>query len=133
MLQNHSRRRFLLWTCAAPITLSASGAAVAQQGGPGGRPPGEQHTNATNTTMRNGSADASTGGPAAPDADPKAVLKANDKDIRSNVTKLESLAEDLKKEVDATDSASVLSLSMVHKAEEIEKLAHHIATLARGG
>ena len=42
------------------------------------------------------------------------------------------LAEDLKKEVDKTDSADVLSLQMVKKAEEIEKLARQIKNLARG-
>jgi hypothetical protein len=42
------------------------------------------------------------------------------------------LADELKKDVDATDSSNVLSLGMVHKAEEIEKLARHIASLARG-
>jgi hypothetical protein len=60
------------------------------------------------------------------------VLKANDKDIKSNVLKLAELAEELKREVEKTDSANVLSLPMVHKAEEIERLAKHIATLARG-
>ena len=144
MQQNHPRRRFLFWTFAAPLALSAGAAAAPQQGGPAPvRPPGQQHgagmgsgggpanPNA-NGTHDGGSINASTGGPAAPEPDPKEVLKANDKDIKSNVTKLADLAEALKKQVDATDSASVLSLSMVHKAEEIEKLAHHIALLARG-
>jgi hypothetical protein len=68
----------------------------------------------------------------APTPDRKEVLKANDKDIKSNVLKLAELAEELKREVEKTDSANVLSLPMVHKAEEIERLAKHIATLARG-
>lgn len=68
----------------------------------------------------------------APTPDPKEVLKANDKDIKSNILRLSELAQQLKQEVEKTDSANVLSLPMVHKAEEIEKLAHHIATLARG-
>ena len=68
----------------------------------------------------------------APAPDPKEVLKANDKDIKSNVLRLSELAQELKQEVEKTDSANVLSLPMLHKAEEIEKLAHHIASLARG-
>ena len=67
-----------------------------------------------------------------PTPDRKEVLKANDKDIKSNVLKLAELAEELKREVEKTDSSNVLSLPMVHKAEEIERLAKHIATLARG-
>jgi len=68
----------------------------------------------------------------APTPDKKEVLKANDKDIKSNVLRLAELAEELKREVEKTDSANVLSLPMVHKAEEIERLAKRIATLARG-
>jgi hypothetical protein len=144
MQQNHPRRHFLFWTLAAPLAFSASATAASQQGGPAPvRPPGQQHgagqgygggpaSAGANGTHDGGSINASTGGPAAPDPDPKEVLKANDKDMKSNVSRLADLAEELKKEVEATDSSSVLSLGMVHKAEEIEKLAHHIALLARG-
>lgn len=64
--------------------------------------------------------------------DPRRILKANQKDIKENVDRLVRLAEELKKEVDKTDSAEMLSLSLVRKAEEIEKLARHIKNLARG-
>lgn len=67
-----------------------------------------------------------------PAPDPNAVLKANQKNIKRDVQKLLELAQDLKKEVDKTDSAEILNLSLVHKAEEIEKLAHQIRTLAKG-
>jgi len=64
--------------------------------------------------------------------DPHALLKDNQKNIKKDVERLVELAEDLKKEVDKTDSADVLSLQMVKKAEEIEKLARQIKNLARG-
>ena len=64
--------------------------------------------------------------------DPHALLKENQKNIKKDVERLVELAEDLKKEVDKTDSADVLSLQMVKKAEEIEKLARQIKNLARG-
>ncbi|HUK31217.1 MAG TPA: hypothetical protein VLV89_08895 [Candidatus Acidoferrum sp.] len=69
--------------------------------------------------------------PATPKADPK-LLKTNQTGIKTNVEKLAELAEELKKQVEGTDSTKVLSLDMIKKSQEIEKLAHTIATLAKG-
>lgn len=66
-----------------------------------------------------------------PKVDKKAVLKDNQKQIQQDVQKLYTLASELKDEVSKTDSTSVLSLAMVRKAEEIEKLAKQIKNLAR--
>lgn len=151
MYQNHTRRRFLFWTIAGPAVLGgaarAAGSAPAGQDGqqqnsgdvktPGQRtgPVGDPAGSSQNTMHlgdHTGNSNAAAGGPNAPEPDPKAVLKANAKDIKSDVARLSGLVDELKKQVDATDSTSVLSLAMVHKAEDIEKLAHHIATLARG-
>jgi hypothetical protein len=68
--------------------------------------------------------------PTKPDTRP--LLKLNAKEIKKDVQRLVQLAEELKKEVDKTDPAEVLSVSLVRKAEEIEKLAKHIKSLARG-
>src|ERR1700674_2516391 len=57
--------------------------------------------------------------PPSPDPDPHKVLKSYDKDIKKDIQKLLELAQELKKEVDKTDSAEVLNLSMMKKAEEI--------------
>lgn len=62
----------------------------------------------------------------------KALLDANEKDIKKNVERLYELASDLKTEVEKTDSRKVLSLALIKKAEEIEKLAKDIKTRARG-
>lgn len=62
----------------------------------------------------------------------KALLEANEKDIKKNIEKLFQLATDLKTEVEKTDSSQILSLALVKKAEEIEKLAHDIKTRAKG-
>ncbi len=62
----------------------------------------------------------------------KAMLEANEKDIKKSVEKLYQLASDLKAEVDKTNSSQVLSLALVKKAEEIEKLAKDIRTRAKG-
>ncbi len=64
--------------------------------------------------------------------EPRVVLKANQKDLKRDVERLAELAEELKKEVEKTDSTEILSLQLVRKAEEIEKLAKHIKSLARG-
>ena len=62
----------------------------------------------------------------------KAILEANEKDIKKSVEKLYTLASELKAEVEKTDSIQVLSLGLVKKAEEIEKLAKDIKTRAKG-
>ena len=62
----------------------------------------------------------------------KAALQENEKDIKKKVEKLFQLATELKEEVDKTDSAKVLSVAMLKKAEEIEKLAKDIKSRAKG-
>jgi TolA-binding protein len=68
----------------------------------------------------------------APKLDPKLILEANQKEMRKNVEKLYDLASELKAEVEKTDSVQVLSLSMVKKTEEIERLAKEIRNRAKG-
>jgi hypothetical protein len=67
-----------------------------------------------------------------PKLDPKLILEANQKEIKKNVEKLFDLASELKAEVEKTDSVQVLSLAMVRKTEEIEKLAKDIRSRAKG-
>ena len=62
----------------------------------------------------------------------KAILQENQKQIKKDVEKLFQLAEELKKEVEKADASEVLSLNVVRKAEEVEKLAKRIKNLARG-
>ena len=60
------------------------------------------------------------------------MLEENQKDIKKKVQKLYELATELKGEVDKTDSSKVLSLNLVRKAEEIEKLAREIKNRSKG-
>ena len=69
--------------------------------------------------------------PLPPRADPKVQLKEDQKTLRHDVDRLLQLAKDLKEEADKTQETEILSLSLVKKAEEIEKLAHQIKDLAR--
>jgi hypothetical protein len=70
-------------------------------------------------------------GPALPSPDKK-ILESNDKDMKKKVEELYELAKELKDEVEKTDSSKVLSLNLVRKAEEIEKLAHDIKNRSKG-
>jgi hypothetical protein len=62
----------------------------------------------------------------------KKVLDDNEKDIKKKVERLYELATELKTEVDKTDSSKVLSVNLVKKAEEIEKLARDIKNRSKG-
>jgi hypothetical protein len=65
--------------------------------------------------------------------DTKEILKQNQHQIEENVEKIYKLAGQLKDEVEKTDAANTLSLPMIQKAEQIEKLAKQVKNLARGG
>jgi len=67
-----------------------------------------------------------------PKPNEREILKANQKDLKRDVQRLLELAQDLQKEVEKTDSSAILSVSVVRKAEEIERLAKRIKGLARG-
>lgn len=64
-------------------------------------------------------------------ADPKVLLKDDQKELRRDVDRLLQLAKDLKDESDKTPETDVLSLSLVKKVEDIEKLARQIKDLIR--
>jgi hypothetical protein len=76
--------------------------------------------------------DSDTPGNSSEKSPTKIILEANEKDIKKYIEKLYQLATDLKTEVEKTDSSQVLSVALVKKAEEIEKLAHEIKTRAKG-
>lgn len=71
--------------------------------------------------------------PLPPRADPKRQLKEEQKELRKDVDRLLKMAQDLKDESDKTPETDVLSLSLVKKAEDIEKLARQIRDLIRAG
>jgi hypothetical protein len=65
-------------------------------------------------------------------ASKKALLEQRQKDIKKDIEKLFDLATQLKAEVEKTDATTTLSLPMVRRAEEIEKLARSIKDNAKG-
>ena len=70
--------------------------------------------------------------PTPPMADPKQQLKESQKNLRRDADRLLELANELKDEAYKTEQTDVLSLSLVHRAEEVEKLAKQIKDLVRG-
>jgi hypothetical protein len=114
--------QLLSWALAAPLALLAIRAAFAQNSNP--KLPG------SNVPPYDGRNEPFPDGAAKPD--PKQILKQNQGQIHDDVEKLYTLASELKDQVEKTDSANVLSLSMVGKAEQVEKLARQIKNLARG-
>jgi hypothetical protein len=125
---DRSRRRILA-ACSGGIAaaLLHSATSAAQEPLPGTAPPP--------TTRRNGiprdPASDDSNNPGQPSAT-KTVLEQRQKDIKKDVEKLFDLATQLKTEVEKTDATAVLSMAMVKKAEEIEKLAKQISNHARG-
>ena len=116
---DHQKRDFLsmLFVAAAstPIALLASGAAAHQMG----RRPGQPDPLSDPMNQP-------------PAVDPKKIQEHNQKTIVQDIQRLYKLAGELKDEVEKTDSTITLSLPMVQKANEVEKLAKQIATLAVG-
>lgn len=64
--------------------------------------------------------------------DPKAIERANQQKIRTDVVKLYEMVSDLKEQIEKTDATSTLSVSILKKAQQIEKLAKQIKDLAKG-
>jgi hypothetical protein len=67
-----------------------------------------------------------------PPSSEKRTPEENNKETRKKVDRLYQLATEMKAEVDKPDSANVLSLNLLKKAEEIEKLAHEIRKRSKG-
>jgi len=64
--------------------------------------------------------------------DSKTTNRQNQAEIKSDVTRLYEMVSELKEQVEHTDANSTLSLSVVKKAQQIEKLAKQIRELAKG-
>jgi hypothetical protein len=67
-----------------------------------------------------------------PGSDKQTINPQNQQEIKGDVQKLYELASELKDEVEKTDANATLSLSLVKKAEQIEKLAKKVKQLSKG-
>jgi hypothetical protein len=71
-------------------------------------------------------------GPPNKPADSKAIDKQNQAEVRASVQKLYELITELKGQVEKSDANMTLSVSVVKKSQQIEKLAKHVKELAKG-
>jgi len=62
----------------------------------------------------------------------KAIEMENQKELRANVAKLYDMVVELKEQVEKTDANSTLSIPVVKKAQQIERLAKQIRNLLKG-
>ena len=69
--------------------------------------------------------------PEVPKADSR-TLKANQQAIKKDVARMTELLQQLQDGLDASDTKEVLSLDVLKKCEEIEKLAKQVRELVRG-
>ena len=117
-------RRFFLSSVAA--TLAGTRALLAGGLGLQGRYP-RRIPDVPDASTSNGAGDT----PLPPRSDPRVQLKEGQKELRRDVDRLLQLVKDLKDESDKTPETDVLSLSLVKKTEDIEKLARQIRDLIR--
>ena len=113
-----SRREFLTLLLASGVPIGFTNSFMQAQGGGGAQP-------APKPLQKDDDTDE-------PKIDAKMVLEANQKDIKKSVEKLFQSASELKAEVEKTDSVQVLSVILLKKVEEIEKLAKSIRSHAIG-
>jgi hypothetical protein len=118
-----SLRRRVICACSAGIAAIFLSRREAFPQDPGMPPPNRR---------RNPSDPEDPSAPGTPGAAKKAVLEQHQKNIKKDIEKLFDLAKDLKEEVDKTDATAVLSVAMLKKTEEIEKLARQIRDHAKG-
>ena len=118
LAMRESRRRLLKLFLISSVPLAAIQSSIRAQARPKQNPPkpGQQRE-------ENGEE---------PKFDSKAMLEANQKNIKKSIERLYQLASELKAEVEKTDSVKVLSVAMLKKAEDIEKLAKEIRSRAVG-
>jgi hypothetical protein len=62
----------------------------------------------------------------------RAILKANRDAIDKDVTRMSELIDALQKQLKESDTTDILSVDVIRKSEEIEKLAHRVRDLVRG-
>lgn len=64
--------------------------------------------------------------------DSKALDKQSQAEFKASVEKLYVLVMELREQVGTSDGNAVLSVSVVKKSQQIEKLAKHVKDLAKG-
>lgn len=122
-----SRRRLTIISIAAVILLSA-----ASSGAPQGHPTPVPIVPRPSPNAPNPNYPPGLQGPEQTPPDPKKLDRQNQAEIKADVQKLYELIGELKEQVERSDTNSTLSLSVVKKAQQIEKLAKQVKDRAKG-
>lgn len=122
---SNSRRRWLMTAAGSLTVLAAKPFLLGQMGQGRTVPKAQPYPNGRDPNAAPGNDDPSR-------LDPKAVQQANQKKLREDIKQLYEMVSDLKDQMDKTDPNSTLSVSLVKKTEQIEKLAKQIKGLAKG-
>ena len=119
-----TRRRFVFTFAVAASSVASKDGFCFAQFPPNPPPPPQPAETRNPAEMRSD--------PLAAAAAKRAALQQNEKDFREGVERLYKLAADLREEVQKTVTTDVLSIHMVKKTEEIEKLAKFLKNKAKG-
>jgi hypothetical protein len=123
----HPRRSLTIISIAAVILVSTA-SSVTPQGHPTPTPIVPRPSpNAPNPNYPPG-----LQGPEQTPPDPKKMNRQNQAEIKADVEKLYELIGELKEEVERSDANSTLSVGVVKKAHQIEKLAKQVKDRAKG-
>ncbi|MDQ1404588.1 MAG: hypothetical protein QOG55_217 [Acidobacteriaceae bacterium] len=123
----HPRRSLTIISIAAVILVSTA-SSVTPQGHPTPTPIVPRPSpNAPNPNYPPG-----LQGPEQTSPDPKKMNRQNQAEIKADVEKLYELIGELKEEVERSDANSTLSVGVVKKAHQIEKLAKQVKDRAKG-
>jgi len=120
-----TRRGFVMAMAAATCLISAEDGWPLTQNPPTPPPP-PQPGGMPNTAEIHSN-------PQATAAAKRALLRQNEKEFREGVERLYQLTSELHDEVQKTATTEVLSVRMVKKTEQIEKLAKMLKNRAKGG
>ncbi len=118
---SESRRHLLIHLAVVASILGAAPILTSAQG-----PPLRPSPNAPDPHFPHRVGDPEPTGP-----DQKAIDKQTQAQIKLEVQKLSELVGELKEQIDKSDATSTLSVSVVKKAQEIEKLAKQIKDRAK--
>jgi hypothetical protein len=120
-----TRRSFLMTLAAAASALVAGNGIGFTQFPPTPPPPPQPAQTRNPAEIRSD--------PRAVAAAKRAAMQQNEKEFREGIERLYKLTSDLREEVLNTKTTDVLSVHMIKKTEEIEKLAKLLKNKAKGG
>ncbi len=128
---NKLRWKYLLFAITMTGALVFGSAAIAAAQRSMSPPPMPQPQQSPNAPTNQNVPQGLDGPQFSPDANRPMIDAQNQQEIRANVERLYAMVVDLKNEVDRTNSNMVLNMTLVKRAQDIEKLAKQIKDRAK--